>query len=149
VLGDDGQLIVVGDHRQMPPIIKHDWQFEPRRTFAEFKSYASLFETLLELPSPPPKINFEESFRLHTAMAEFLRREIYQHEGINYHSHKTKTLEVFQHAVAFVGAALSPEDPLVVVVHNEASSMLSNPYERDLNMPLLDALFSYGPACVG
>ena len=21
----DGQLIVVGDHRQMPPIVKHDW----------------------------------------------------------------------------------------------------------------------------
>ena len=24
-LTPDGQLIVVGDHRQMPPIVKHDW----------------------------------------------------------------------------------------------------------------------------
>ena len=49
--GDDGgaarssrrQLIVVGDHRQMPPIVKHDWEHEPRRTFQEFRAYESLF----------------------------------------------------------------------------------------------------------
>ena len=139
-LSGDGQLIVVGDHRQMPPIIKHDWQFEPRRTFAEFKSYASLFETLLELPSPPPKINFEESFRLHRDMAEFLRREIYQHDGIHYHSRKTATLTLCQHDDDFVRAALAPEYPLVVITHGEASSLLSNMFERDLIAPLLQAL---------
>ena len=39
----DGHLIVVGDHRQMPPIVKHDWDSEPRRTFREFRSFESLF----------------------------------------------------------------------------------------------------------
>ena len=42
-LKPDGHLIVVGDHRQMPPIVKHDWDGEPRRTFKEFRSYESLF----------------------------------------------------------------------------------------------------------
>ncbi len=139
-LQPDGQLIVVGDHRQMPPIIKHDWQFEPRRTFAEFKSYASLFETLLELPIPPPKINFEESFRLHRDMAEFLRREIYRHDGINYHSHKTDVLNGCEHDDDFVCAALSPSHPLVVIVHSESGSLLSNAFERKLITPLLEAL---------
>ena len=41
-----GQLVVVGDHRQMPPIVKHDWAREPRRTFQEYQAYASLFEML-------------------------------------------------------------------------------------------------------
>ena len=30
-LKEDGQAIVVGDHRQMPPILAHDWKHEPRR----------------------------------------------------------------------------------------------------------------------
>ena len=69
-----GQLIVVGDHRQMAPIVKHSWDNEPKRTFKEYKTYRSLFVTLLEQEPPPPMIKFAESFRLHSAMAEFLRQ---------------------------------------------------------------------------
>ena len=83
-LAPDGRLIVVGDHRQMPPIVKHDWASEPRRTFQEFRSYESLFTALL--PLEPPMVKFEESFRLHADMAEFLRREVYAQDGIDYHS---------------------------------------------------------------
>lgn len=140
-LREDGQLIIVGDHRQMPPIIKHNWDFEPRRTFADFKSYASLFEAFLELETDkPPKINFEESFRLHCDLAEFLRREIYHQDGINYHSHQTATLQEYAHADDFTQAVLSPQYPLVVVVHEEASSLLSNRFEQDLMLPILHAL---------
>jgi hypothetical protein len=31
----------------------------------------------------PPVIRFAESVRLHSAMAEFLRREVYRHDGID------------------------------------------------------------------
>ena len=37
-------------------------------------------------------IRFAESFRLHAAMAEFLRQEVYRHDGIAYHSKKTDVL---------------------------------------------------------
>ncbi len=40
----------------------------------------------------PPMIQFAESFRLHAAMAEFLRREVYRHDGIAFHSRKTDVL---------------------------------------------------------
>ena len=83
-LKPDGPLIVVGDHRQMPPIVRHDWDGEPRRTFREYEVYASLFDTLRALD--PPMIRFAESFRLHAAMAEFLRQEVYRHDDIPYHS---------------------------------------------------------------
>ncbi len=137
-LASDGQLIVVGDHRQMPPIVKHKWQFEPRRTFAEFKSYASLFETLLALQ--PLKINFEESFRLHADMAEFLRQEIYCRDGIHYHSKRRKTLVAYEHADDFVHSVLLPQHPIIVIVHSEANSLLANPFERNLIAPILEAL---------
>ena len=43
---EDAPLIVVGDHRQMPPIVKHDWDRETRRTFRQYQVYESLFDTL-------------------------------------------------------------------------------------------------------
>jgi hypothetical protein len=144
-LKQDGQLIVVGDHRQMPPIIKHRWDDEPRRTFKEFRSYASLFEALLALD--PSMIKFEESFRLHADMADFLRQEIYRHDGIPYFSRETRVLPITQHADPFVAAVLAPEHPLVVIVHDESRSQQRNPFEQQLIEPVLRALadpLSYG-----
>lgn len=137
-LKQDGQLIVVGDHRQMPPIIKHRWDDEPRRTFKEFRSYASLFEALLALR--PPMIKFEESFRLHADMAAFLRQEIYRHDGIPYFSQETRVLPASRHADPFVAAVLAPAHPLVVVVHDEGRSQQRNPFEQQLIEPVLRAL---------
>jgi SNF2 family DNA or RNA helicase len=134
----DGQLIVVGDHRQMPPIVKHAWDGEPRRTFKAFRAYESLFAWLLALDVP--MIQFAESFRLHADMAEFLRREIYAQDGIAYHSHRRATLPAFPHDDPFVAAVLAPDYPLVVVVHDEATSQQRNPFERDLIAPALEAL---------
>jgi hypothetical protein len=134
----EGLLIVVGDHRQMPPIVKHDWESEPRRTFQEFRSYESLFLTLLPLASAIVK--FEESFRLHAVMAEFLRREIYAKDGIRYHSSMRQVLPAVAHADAFVAAVLSPAHPIVVVTHGEAGSQTRNSYEQALIEPVLRAL---------
>lgn len=147
-LKPDGQVIVVGDHRQMPPIIKHDWNAEPRRTFKQFRAYESLFLALQ--PLGLPAIRFQESFRLHADMAEFLRREIYQQDGIPYFSRKREVLPAFAHPDPFIASVLTPEHPLIVVVHSEAESQLRNPFEQALIAPILEALadpraYGYGP----
>jgi superfamily I DNA and/or RNA helicase len=144
-LKPDGQLIVVGDHRQMPPIVMHDWSMEPKRTFKEFRSYESLFLTLL--PARLPVIKFAESFRLHADMAEFLRQEVYRHDGIAYHSRQRDTLPFIDHADPFVAAVLTPAHPIVVVLHDEASSQVRNPFEQALITPVLEALAD--PATLG
>lgn len=137
-LKDTGRLIVVGDHRQVPPIVSHDWQRETRRTFQDFRAYESLFETLLE--KQPPRINFERSFRLHRDIAEFLRQEIYRHDGINYHSLLTTTIDSHPNGDQFVEAALTPEHPLIVIVHDENGSQQRNLYEQELIAQILRAL---------
>ncbi len=109
-LAPGGRLVVVGDPRQMPPIVQHDWVAEPRRTIKEYRTYESLYLTLEALN--PPRIAFEESFRLHADMAEFLRREVYQHDNINYHSRKDEVLEAHPYADPFVAAVLAPSTRL-------------------------------------
>src|SRR5437763_11868884 len=85
-------------------------------------------------------IRFAESFRLHAAMADFLRREVYRHDGIQFHSRKTDVLPARAHVDELVAAALHPDYPLVVLVHDEASSQVRNPFEQALVGPILRAL---------
>ena len=140
-LSPGGRLVVVGDPRQMPPIVQHDWVAEPRRTIKEYRTYESLYLTLEALN--PPRIAFEESFRLHADMAEFLRREVYQHDNINYHSRRDEVLTAHPYADPFVAAVLAPQHPLVVIVHDEAVSQTRNEFERELVAPVLRALAGY------
>jgi hypothetical protein len=130
--------IGVGDHRQMPPIVKHDWDAEARRTFRQFQVYESLFDTLRA--KHPPMIRFAESFRLHAAMAEFLRQEVYRHDGIPYHSRRRDRLDPHPVADDLALAVLDPDYPLVVVVHDEAECQMRNPFEQALIEPVLRAL---------
>ncbi|HQZ89148.1 MAG TPA: AAA domain-containing protein [Thermomicrobiales bacterium] len=145
-LAPDGQLIAVGDHRQMPPIVKHDWANERRRTFQEYRTYVSLFETLLEMGLPT--IRFSRSFRLHSEMADFLRREIYAEDGIEFHSTETRTLPTQIGLDPFVEAVLAPDYPIVVIVHDEDRSQLRNVFEQNLIAPVLETLATvYGLDC--
>jgi len=137
-LAPGGRVVVVGDPRQMPPIVHHAWETEPRRTFQQYRSYESLFDTLVALD--PPYLRFEESFRLHAAMARFLRDEVYIHDGIDYHSRRTKALAACSYDDPFVAAVLDPAYPLVVIVHAEEGSQTRNAYEEALVGPLLRAL---------
>ena len=140
LLDPAGQIIVVGDHRQMAPIIKHDWEGERRRTFQEYAVYRSLFDTLRLRRPEPTVIRFEESFRLHASMAEFLRQEIYRHDGINYHSHRRGVLEPSWSDDDFVVAVLEPSYPMVIVLHDEAESQTRNEFEVRLMAPVLRAM---------
>jgi hypothetical protein len=131
-------VVVVGDHRQMPPIVKHDWDAEARRTFQQFQVYESLFDTLRAKHTPV--IRFAESFRLHAAMAEFLRAEVYRHDGIDYHSKKRDRLAAHPVADDLAAAVLNPDYPLVVVVHDETGCQVRNPFEQALIEPVLRSL---------
>ncbi|OAN47659.1 DNA helicase [Chloroflexus islandicus] len=139
-LTPSGRLIVVGDHRQMPPIVQHEWRGERRRTFQAYRVYASLFETLLNLDPPPPLARLAESFRLHRDLAAFLRRAIYEQDGIPYFSRRNTTLAAAPISDPMVAAALDPRHPLVVIVHDEAQSQDSNPFEASLIRPLIETL---------
>jgi superfamily I DNA and/or RNA helicase len=111
---------------------------ETRRTFRQYQVYESLFDTLRA--QNPPMIRFAESFRLHAAMAEFLRQEVYRHDGIAYHSKRRDVLPVHPVADDLATAVLHRDYPLVVVAHDEAESQMRNAFEQALIEPVLRAL---------
>lgn len=133
-----GQVLIVGDPRQMPPIVKHDWDQEPRRTFQDYAAFQSLYG--FARAQGVPQIKFERSFRVHRDVAEFLRREVYQQDGIAYYSTNDDRLPVVRHDDPFMAAVLDPDQPIIVVVHNEEGSQTANAFEQELLAPLLDAL---------
>ncbi|MGC4042396.1 MAG: AAA domain-containing protein [Armatimonas sp.] len=137
-LTPQGKLIVVGDPRQMPPIVQRDWSQERGRTFQTHPVYRSLYETLSE--RGVPTIAFSESFRLHKTLARFLRDEIYIHDGIDYRSRRTSTLTPKMLFDPLAAAALAPDCPLVVIVHGESASQTRNLTEEQLLGPILTAL---------
>jgi len=148
-LAPDAQIIVVGDHRQMPPIVKHDWENEQRKTFQDYAVYRSLFDVLQQPPTADampdiPIVRFSKSFRLHRDIAEFLRQEIYRHDGIDFVSDRDWTIADVPAEDAYVRAVLAPDHPLVVVVHDEESSQQRNPFERMLVAPIAQALILAG-----
>lgn len=136
-LKPDGSIIVVGDHRQMPPIIAHNWQEEEKRTVAPARPYLSLFESLIERGFP--RVSLDESFRLHKTMAKFLQDNIYVRDGIHFFSRRTALLDQPPSVDPFVDTVLDPAYPIIVVEHSEQRSQQYNETEIALIGPLIAA----------
>jgi len=135
-LKPDGRVIVVGDHRQMPPIVAHDWEEEDRRSTTEHQPYLSLFEFLRDRGFPDEGL--DQSFRLHKVIAEFLHEHIYQHDGIRFYSRREELMAQPPRVDAYVDAVLDPHYPIVVVEHSEIQSHQYNLTEIELARPLIE-----------
>ncbi len=138
-LGEDGQLIVVGDHRQMAPILTHSWAEEDRLTSLTTQPYRSVFQYLVDQGFP--RVALDESFRLHRVQAAFLNEQIYRHDGINFHSRRQNRLpECADPTLSpYLRAVLDPAYPVVVIQHEERGSQQANPTEAALLAPIVQA----------
>jgi len=142
-LREDGAVLVVGDHRQMPPIIAHNWTQEEKRSVAEIQPHLSLFDWLRARGAPC--VSLDQSFRLHRTMAQFLHENIYVHDGIQFFSHRRELLPAPPAALmetegdGFLQAVLDPNYPIVVIEHAETTSQQFNQTELDLVEPLIRA----------
>ena len=131
-----GQAIVVGDHRQMPPIVAHPWDDEEKRSIAATRPYLSLFESFVAREFP--RIGLDESFRLHTRIADFLQDNIYVRDGIQFFSRREHLLTQPPPTGPFVDTVLAPEYPIVVIEHTEQRSQQYNETELGLVKPLIE-----------
>jgi superfamily I DNA and/or RNA helicase len=136
-LKEGGQILVAGDHRQLPPILAHDWKEELRRDAETFRPYRSIFDFLLAAGAPV--LPLDESFRLHRMVAAFLAEHIYREDGINFFSKRTETLPAQAYDEALVAAALHPDYPIIVIEHEERFSQRANALEAAIAAPIIAA----------
>ena len=136
-LKSTGRLIVVGDHRQMPPIVRQNWEDSETEALDPYAMYRSLFDVIrFDNTQPRIDIKFSESFRIHQDVAEYLRREIYIQDEIELHSTRTAVL-TNQTDDPFLNAVLNTAFPIVLVVHDETGSQQRNLLEQELSVRIL------------
>jgi len=136
----DGTIVVVGDHRQMPPIVAHDWEQEERRSVVAEQPFLSLFEYLMQKGFP--RVSLDQSFRLHESIATFLQDNIYVRDGIHFFSKRKDLLTRVPSTDAFVDVVMNPEYPIVVIEHGETGSHQYNEAEMRMVEPLIRCALS-------
>lgn len=142
-LAPGGQVIAVGDHRQLAPVQVHDWRNEHRRTFQHYDVNNSAFEYLLKRSGSRgnvPVLRFDHSFRCPKSVAAFLNEAVYANDGIEFYSVREDKLCLATTGDEYVDTVLHPDIPIVVVLHDENESQTENAVERALIAPLLHAL---------
>ncbi len=53
----DGSIMMAGDHRQLAPIMAHDWESEDRPPSVLYKPFVSAYEAVWRLAAPPSRID--------------------------------------------------------------------------------------------
>lgn len=157
---EDSRTLVVGDHRQLSPVQKYDWEREDRRTIRELVPYLSvmdLFRLLSEdddfgddeqfdevnIPGTVdyPIDRLEITYRCDEEVAAILRDLVYERDGINYRSFvedspsrrsERQSLAVETTGRQAIDTALDPANPIVIIVHHDRESQQSNALEAGM-----------------
>jgi hypothetical protein len=157
-LTKSSQILVAGDHRQLPPIQAHNWEKEDRRTLEEMASFLSAMDFLRLLrqedlgierisckhPADIPAERLCESHRCHSVVAEFLREWVYEKDNIDFRSDQKQTLAVSKPKTDGLEVVLKPENVFVLIVHDEAESFQSNLIEASIVEALVRNVKSEG-----
>jgi len=142
----NAQIIVAGDHRQLPPIQAHNWEKEDRRTIEEMASFLSAMDFLrllrhedlgidyikLNHKANIPTERLSETHRCHEVVAEFLKEWIYEKDGIDFRSDQKQTLTDTKPTTDGLRVALKPDNVFVLILHNERDSFQANHVEAKI-----------------
>jgi len=145
-LTKNSQILIAGDHRQLPPIVSHNWEKEDRRTLEETASFLSAMDFLRLLrnedlgierikcnnPANIPAVRLCESHRCHSVVAEFLKEWVYEKDQIDFHSDQNELLSVVKSGSDGLSLVFTPENVFVLIVHDEVESFQSNLVEASI-----------------
>lgn len=152
-----GQYLISGDHQQLPPVQKHDWDGEYRRSILEAAPYLSsldyfrllhgdmdvlpdehkeAYEHAIDTDTNPlPMVKLNTSYRFGPSTAEFIQSTVYEEDNIDYTSNRSKQDIEVQHTAT--------TDPIKTAYENGEITLITyNAEETYQQVNLLEATIS-------
>ncbi len=145
---NDGEIMLAGDHRQLTPIITHDWENEDRPPVVSYQPYVSAYQAIQNLKDnsdtqiPDAAIlcsalNF--SFRLPPVIRELIARLYSKLDNIQLRG-KEKDKNIEEKEINGTWEKLLPGNRgLYLVLHSERKSRRSNQLEVEIIKQIIDA----------
>ncbi|MFN3649324.1 MAG: AAA domain-containing protein [Armatimonadota bacterium] len=141
----DGQILLAGDHRQLAPIIGHDWENEDRPTAVLYQPHVSAYEAVQRLKlvqglqdNQILRSGLRYTFRLPAPIRELLTR-LYRRDGLELEGRTDPAGGGAPLPTSPWEALWNAEGGLFLVTHDERNSKQSNPMEAALIQEILAA----------
>jgi hypothetical protein len=141
-LDDDGELMLAGDHRQLSPIVAHDWEKEDRDPAVTYTPFASAYEAVRSLAASGQLSTAQVTasalsytFRLPQEIRDLID-PVYQKDGIALAGAASSLLS---HTASHTLSDVWARDGVYLVVHDERESQQANEAEAAIIAAILDA----------
>lgn len=144
LIKEDGDLLLAGDHRQLSPIIAHDWEKEDRPPVVTYQPFVSAYQAVLNI-SITDKVTEQSirrtaldfTFRLAPLIRDLIGR-LYKKDHIELDGLSRDSEIPSENGKDVWQNIWNAETGLFLVLHNEKSSRQSNHFEVQLIKKLLE-----------
>ncbi|RTI01683.1 hypothetical protein CSW23_02820 [Thermus scotoductus] len=140
---EEGRILLTGDHRQLSPVIQHQWEEEDRPGVQRYLPYLSAFEAMLRvreaMPAPEGAIAYSVLDHTHRLPQEvrLLIQPLYRRDGVTLRGREAQGGKFLP---ANLWKAVWEEgEGVYLFVHGERESRKRNPLEAEVIRRILEA----------
>ncbi len=143
---DDSEIMLAGDHRQLAPIVAHDWDVEDRPPIVLYQPFVSVYTAIQSIKEKHEGISdrsitisrLQLTYRLPQEIIELISG-LYRKDGIELSGLPRREAEKSFDPSHSWGNIWKGDSGLFLVVHGEEHSTQSNRFEVDLISEILRA----------
>jgi hypothetical protein len=145
LIADEGEIMLAGDHRQLAPIVSHDWENEDRPPVIVYKPYKSAYEAIRDMAQRNISQNsvrisaLRFTFRLPPPLVELISR-LYRLDHIELQGipRETGIIDVTQVGNSWE-RIWQGNCGLFLVLHSERQSQKYNQLEAEIIQHIVEA----------